>query len=322
MESGAVAGHQLLLIEPADSGDLVNTYEVKNNGNESQLATSKVNLELRGKLASSPVKGSNWTIVDIPQEGLFQSEVYSLSINASAIVALFALVAFALMFLLRREARQLDQTSEVISGIENDRQRIAMDMHDQVLSDLANLSRQCATMLSNVNDPKVIKSHLLTSEGALENVSNSIRTIIDDLHPQSLDILGLEDSLSAYIDKSFSSFSEPLISFSTNNFDEGCLNYEQCLNIYRITLEIIQNTVRHANATKCVINLSIANCRLLLVIEDNGDSFNPQNGDNALVRGIANVKTRSRIIGATVKWEAPVGFSQGTRFELEMSVGS
>ena len=76
-----------------------------------------------------------------------------------------------------------------------------MDMHDQVLSDLTHLARQCSFMRKNIEEPEKIKSHLDRSEVALEEVSMAIRTIIDDLHPAALDLLGLEVSVRDYLGK-------------------------------------------------------------------------------------------------------------------------
>ena len=172
-----------------------------------------------------------------------------------------------------------------------------------------------------MDDSAAMRSHLEASEGALENVSNSIRAIIDDIHPQSLEILGLRNSLSAYIKNNFVDTPDPVIKFNVNHYDEKRLSDDQRLNLYRIILEIVHNIVRHAKATKCNISMHMKNKLLILQIEDNGESFRPKKHSSVEIRGLANINTRSRMLGASVRWGSPDGFRSGTRFELEMPLG-
>ncbi len=73
-------------------------------------------------------------------------------------------------YLLQREILQFDRAGRVITGVEKDRHRIAMDMHDQVLSDLSYLSRQCGFMQQSVHQPEKMHGHLTDSANALETV--------------------------------------------------------------------------------------------------------------------------------------------------------
>ncbi len=316
IKSGTVAGHKLSLVQVGEA--ISKSYGLENNNGSLKLTRMQRTVVGGEVLAHSAVTNSNWVIVDTPVANLFSNELFWLLLKAVAIILVFGLVAMTLGILIRREARQLDRTGRVILGIEKDRRRIAMDMHDQVLSDLTFLSRQCDHMKQSVQDPQAIKNHLEASEGALETVSNSIRSIIDDLHPQALEILGLEDSLKAYLDKNFAELPAPAIRFSVNSFEDGRLSDDQRLNLFRITLEIIHNIVRHANATRCDVNLSMRKRQLILEVEDNGHNFNPGKNKVTQARGLANISTRSHMIGGVIKWGLATGFDNGTRFELEM----
>jgi len=326
LQSAAISGHDLLLVEKAGQTGIGKAYKMEgtpgNDGSGLNMVRLPTSFEPATASAQAGVNGSNWTVVNIPRAALFSDRGNSLLAKAAVLITIFTLIALAMRYFLLRETSHLERTGRVISGIENDRHRIAMDMHDQVLSDLTYLSRQCDHMRASVEDPPAMLSHLESSEKALENVSDSIRAIIDDLHPQTLEILGLEASLKTYLDKNFSALPNPQITFEAKPFEDRQLSDDQRLNLYRITLEIIHNIVRHAKATKCIISLGMKNRDLVLSVEDDGTKFRPGIRSSAQARGLSNVNTRSAMIGSLVSWSQPLGFSDGTRFELVLPLGS
>jgi two-component system sensor histidine kinase UhpB len=194
---------------------------------------------------------------------------------------------------------------------ELDRRRIAVDMHDQVLSDLSSLSKQCELMLNNVQNPERMHCHLADSSNILENVESSIRTIIDDLHPQSLELLGLKESLRAYIVRHFSEIEGFDIEFQISHYQGAKFTNKQRLNLYRIALEIIHNIVRHADAHHCLVSLEKNRRRFKLMIEDDSKAFRPDKIEFAQSGGLATMNTRASLLSATVTWGRRTSLIQG-----------
>ena len=161
-------------------------------------------------------------------------------------------------------------------------------------------------------------AHLDNSELTLEEITQTIRAIIDDLHPTALDMLGLEDSLRDYLENKLTGADRSKFDLETRNFQDGRMTDAQKLNLYRIILEIVHNIVRHARAGHCRITLVMNKAQLLLSIEDDGAGFDLHNDNRIDSRGLANVSTRSQLIGARIKWRKPERFDHGTRFELEL----
>lgn len=318
IDSAAVVGQILHLVEIDDKQNISKAFMVERMDNDITLKPHMLISQASESLTNAAVLRSRWAVMSFAQDGLFKAELISLSTKAAAILGLFFLITLALWHLSRREAKQFEGAGRIITGIEKDRRRIAMDMHDQVLSDLTYLSRQCNKMQESVDNANTMHLHLNASKKALENVSDSIRAIIDDIHPQTLEILGLKNSLFAYIDSNFTNASGPEIYFSATDYDEKKLSDDQRLNLYRIILELIHNIVRHAKATKCNISLLMRKKMLILHIEDDGERFRPKKDIHANARGLANIKTRTRMIGASARWCSPDAFDGGTRFELEM----
>ena len=321
LDASTVAGHRLLLVETRHHNETSKAYTAAQQNNEIMLEPFDILLS-QPKLAQADVIDSHWKVADIIDQQLLSSEARSLWLKGLTMATLFALMSVVFQYLLRRETQQLDRTSKVIIDVEKDRRRIAMDMHDQVLSDLSYLSRQCGFMHQSVNEPVKMHEHLSDSANALEKVGNSIRGIIDDLHPRSLEILGLDVSLQAYITRNFNASNKLNIDFESTNYQDEQLQDDQKLSLYRITLEALHNIVQHANAELCRVNLSMSEGSLFLVIEDNGKTFQPEYEQYKHIGGLANIHTRAQTLNASIAWKPPRRMQQGTRFELIMALNT
>ncbi|SDZ99916.1 Histidine kinase-, DNA gyrase B-, and HSP90-like ATPase [Desulfuromusa kysingii] len=211
---------------------------------------------------------------------------------------------------------QVVGTEKLLEGAEEERRRIAMDLHDQSLSDLSTILRGLQNLRENQSDPR---AHEKTQklEQDLERAIANLREIMNNLHPQILDILGLGAALEAHLEQHCNTEDLPeyhlYIDPESNTLDLGRLKQ---LALYRIAIEAIQNVIKHAGATRYEVNLEICEQTLVLSIEDNGKGMLDQNGSNP-GRGLNNIRERARAISATVEWK-PSRFSSGTRFELTL----
>lgn len=209
----------------------------------------------------------------------------------------------------------------IIDSTEQERSRIARDMHDQALSDLTNLSREIEKIDSNSKqnisvDPGELKNKLLNEITAIKE---GIRKIIDDLHPQELDLIGLGAAIQSHLEKYCSSKTLPL--WKTHIDPEACnaLDKNKQLHMYRICLEALNNTLKHARCSRYEINLLKAGTTITLIVEDNGIGFNPEQLENSLGHGLPNIRERALLINGEAKW-SPSRFSTGCRFELTIHV--
>jgi signal transduction histidine kinase len=86
---------------------------------------------------------------------------------------------------------------KLLEGAEEERRRIAMDIHDQTLSDLASVRRGLEHLEANA----ACGAMVLPIETDLQRAIANLRTIMDDLHPQTLDILGLPAAIEAHLER-------------------------------------------------------------------------------------------------------------------------
>ncbi len=209
---------------------------------------------------------------------------------------------------------------KLLEGAEEERRRIAMDLHDQTLADLSSVLRGLQTMTAKAPDQQTQHS-AITLEQDLDRAISNLRDIMNNLHPQTLDILGFAAAIEAHLDQHCSREGLPEYHLYIDpHLDELKLNRTQQLTIYRITLEAIQNVLKHAAASRYEVNLEVRNNTLVMSVEDNGKGLDP-NQLSSGGRGLNNIRERARAIAAEVDWRKS-RFSSGTRFELTLPTTS
>ena len=207
-------------------------------------------------------------------------------------------------------------SEKVLQGAEEERKRVAMDIHDQTLSDLTNLSRNL-TRLRNEADAEARSLQVQALQDELEDIANNMRRIIDDLHPQSLDLLGLEKALRSHLDKRYSGEGMPDFFLHVDADVDEALSEFQRLSLYRIVLNLVNNIARHARATRYEVEIRRDGDDLSLIVEDNGVGFDYEQARRSGGHGLTNIEERAKTIGAKFRWGRS-RFTSGTRFELRL----
>ena len=207
-------------------------------------------------------------------------------------------------------------TEKLLEGAEEERRRIAMDLHDQSLSDLSTILRGLQNLSVETTD-KALQGKTEKLEEDLERAIANLRDIMNNLHPQTLDILGLGAAIEAHLEQycyadnlpEYHLYIDPQVS-------DLNLDRLKQLALYRIAIESIQNIIKHAAASRYEINLEVREKMLIFSAEDNGIGMSGlEKRDSG--RGLNNIRERAKAISAEVTWK-PSRFSSGTRFELTL----
>jgi ligand-binding sensor domain-containing protein/signal transduction histidine kinase len=205
---------------------------------------------------------------------------------------------------------------DLANEAERERRRISRDLHDQTLADLRHL-QLLADKLPNIGET-VENSKTIRDE--IENVSQEIRRICEDLSPSVLENIGFSAALQWVLSNSFdvnSATENHEYEFvCAENLDEN-LGFSQSeqIQIYRIAQEVLSNISRHADATKIkmTVEKTVEN-EFVLKIEDDSKYFDFQVKTNAKGRGLSNIKSRANLINAEVFYSKSE--SGGTTFTL------
>lgn len=217
--------------------------------------------------------------------------------------------------------RQLNllATEKLLEGAEDERRRIAMDIHDQFLSDVANITRRLDEIEQSPDVPQADREKLQLIQNNLRDLTTNLRAIIDDLHPSSLNILGLEAAIRSFLERKLST--NPSIDYflSIDKDIDIYLDERQCLNLYRIILELINNILRHAHCSRFEVNLQRVDETLILTVEDNGIGFDLQQALKKSGHGLVNINQRAMAIQAEYQWLTS-RFSSGSCFKLSIPI--
>lgn len=204
-------------------------------------------------------------------------------------------------------------SSRILQAAEDERQRIAMDIHDQFLSEVTQLRRS----IDKSQPVENYERQLNTIENTLGRLNTDLRSLINDLFPHSLDMLGLEASLRDFTSRKISPAQNIEFYIQVDDNIDTLLSKQQCLHIYRISIEAINNILKHAHCNRFELVLKIINHKLILTIEDNGCGFDFKQTVFHGNMGMLSIKQRASILGSEVIWQAS-RFSSGTCLKIVM----
>jgi two-component system, NarL family, sensor histidine kinase UhpB len=201
---------------------------------------------------------------------------------------------------------------KLLEGAEEERRRIAMDIHDQTLSDLASVLRG----IQEVKSEGACQNGADLIEKDLQRAIGNLREVMENLHPQTLDILGLGAAIESHLERHLAKDGLPVYHlYVSPKVDSIPLSRTIRLALYRIALEAVHNVIKHASATRYEIILDRRENALLLSVEDNGIGFDPAAVPATGHCGLYNIRDRANAVGAEVSWTSS-RFTSGTRFEV------
>jgi len=214
------------------------------------------------------------------------------------------------------QQQQLKITKAMLDGGEQERERVARDLHDGLggmlsgvkigLSGLANNN----IVLAQGDELNLIISQLDSSVGEL-------RRIARNMMPESLIKFGLEIALNDLCE--FHMREGLHINFQPFNIDRDIDPAVQ-LNIYRIVQELISNAVKHARASNIVLQCSYNQGSFFITIEDDGVGFDPSILKDKKGMGLVNMKNRVEFLHGTI--ETLSAINEGTIINIEFKINN
>ena len=204
----------------------------------------------------------------------------------------------------------------VLTIQEEDRKRIARDLHDISLQNLAHLIHKIELgSLFIDQDPVRAKMELSLVNKNLREIIEEIRCIIFDLRPMSFDDLGLK----AAFERLISSINEKE-SYEIDSCleDVSCENDLILMSLYRVAKECLINIVKHADADHIIFYCKCEDNICRIHIEDNGKGFDPGKSEEKSDKhfGISLIKERIDLIGGKIVIDSKM--DQGTKINIEV----
>ena len=192
-------------------------------------------------------------------------------------------------------------TKQLLEKTEEERKRIASDLHDSVSHDLLGLKNLFEEKATGTN-------------AKIDAIINDIRIISRNLHPVMFDKIGLKESIMQLVERAQSVNDFMLTAEIEYQSNLGSLAE---LQIYRIVQESVSNIIKYAQAVAAKITISEVNNKIYIEIKDNGKGFDVEvTLANDAAFGLHNIIERSRAIGGQAKI---VSDTNGTVITIEIN---
>jgi two-component system NarL family sensor kinase len=250
-----------------------------------------------------------------------QQQVRNRNIWIAAIgLGIFVLTVLMLIFyrnvqrkyFILQQQKEIDKLKATIEGEENERKRIAVDLHDNVGGLLTSAQYKVENMKQEKGESNSLEN--IDKIGTIIEVArNEIRKTAHILMPDVLLRHGLAKAIEIYTIDIEKDTGLPIDVQIQGRFDH--LSKDVQLNFYRIMQELFQNILKHAAASKVCIQLLATPGITSLTVEDDGRGFDPET--TQLGMGLENIRNRILIYDGVFSINAAKG--KGTSIYIEMN---
>ena len=218
-----------------------------------------------------------------------------------------------------REQEHRMYISKMLEVQENERQRIARDLHDETIQTLLVIANYAESILSNngTNSDDVNYKATLVRDTTLNTVDN-LRGICLDLRPSVLDNLGLIAALRLLVDHINEEY-KIQVQFSVTG-EVRKLDTKMQTNIFRVVQEALNNIKRHSKASEALVALTFTEESLQLKIQDNGQGFNDRKGTKIATRekSLGLIGMQERVEAISGKFDISTRSNKGTTLLIEV----
>jgi len=214
------------------------------------------------------------------------------------------------------ERARTELLGRLVFAQEDERRRIAREMHDQFGEQLTALALRIRLLKDACRDAD-LAGHVEAIESIAKRLDHDVDQLVWQLRPTALDDLGLRAALSNYVQDWSARVGIPATLHSSGLLDDR-LPADTETALYRIAQEALTNVAKHAAATNVEVILERRGNSVLLVVEDNGRGFEMDAPDSpGHGFGLVGMRERAALVGAVLEIESSPGM--GTAIFVRMT---
>lgn len=204
-----------------------------------------------------------------------------------------------------KQEQQLSVADAVLQSQENERSRLARDLHDGLGGMLSGIKQSLNVMKGNQVLTETAARALGQVIDDLDRSIGELRHIARNMMPEALVRFGLRDALHDYCDHLRLSNSLP-VHFQAYGLDDRLPQQTEVI-LFRVAQELLNNIIKHADATQILVQLMEGEGQVNLTIEDNGKGFDAEALKTAPGVGWLNIRSRIEYLNGVLDLKSAPG---------------
>jgi signal transduction histidine kinase len=202
-----------------------------------------------------------------------------------------------------------------LEAIESERKRLARDLHDEVGASLSAMRLLVGQIQQKPTETEFIDNITLRCKTLIDNTIDNVRRISNDLLPQGLEEFGLSYAVEGLCEKTIE-LSKIDIHLKTENTEN--IDTKVSLILYRLIQELLNNAVKHSEASTIDLSIKKEKNELILNYTDNGKGFDFAEAYEKRSLGLKNIETRTKMINGTTKFDTKP--NEGLKLEVRIPI--
>lgn len=313
----------------ARDGDYKTSYQAKQKSDSIQQLllneqVIKSTTELEKKYESEKKNGQ----IILQQAQLEKSRILNfVLIGSAAVIFIISILTFR-SYLQKQKLQQqriseletqqqLTATEAVLKGEEQERTRLAKDLHDGLGGMLSGIKYSFNTMKGNLIMTQENAHAFERSMDMLDSSIKEMRRVAHNMMPEALVKFGLDTALKDFC-KDINSSGVLRVSYQSINVENVPIELTTAITLYRIVQELINNSIKHAGAVSAIVQLTKTDDTLSLTVEDDGIGFDKNLLNLSKGIGWSNIQNRVDFLKAFLDVKSEIG--KGTSVLVELKV--
>jgi PAS domain S-box-containing protein len=220
---------------------------------------------------------------------------------------------------LKLSQQEMEELSgRLIHAQEEERKRVARELHDDFGQRLVVLSMELAQHLSRPENPPQVEAFLRELSEKLKELSRAMNVTAHQLHSSHLEVLGLVSAVQGLCHEFSRQYGiEAVFSHSGMSFR---ISAEVALCLFRVVQEGLQNVAKHSGALSCRVEIKGSREGVHLSISDSGLGFDPAQFKLKPGLGFVSMRERLRLVGGSITVESQP--SRGTRLDIRVPLAA
>jgi signal transduction histidine kinase len=216
------------------------------------------------------------------------------------------------------ERARTEFLTRLVFAQEDERRRIAREMHDQFGEQLTSLAVRIRALKDACPEDAVWRAHVESIEAIAQRLDRDVDHLVWELRPTALDDLGLRAALANYV-QDWSGRVGIAAKLHTSGLLDDRLPPDTETALYRIAQEALTNVAKHAQAANVDVILERRADNVLLIIEDDGVGFDSVQAGSGQGQGfgLLGMQERAGLVGAMLEIESSAG--KGTTVIVRMA---